>query len=320
MLVCDGGGSKSHAAVVSTTGHVLGVGVGAGSNAQVIGLPRAREVLDTTVTAALEQAGDVTLVHAGLYLAGLDLPIETALMREALASTSWLPPDAEFANDIRALLRAGTAEPEAVAVVCGTGTNAIGVRADGVTATFPALGSITGDWGGGWHLGERALWHAARAQDGRGPRTELVTAIPARLGLDTLDAVIEALHFGRLQSGVLGRLSHTVLVTAEAGDSVAGAIVDRQASEIALYVRAALDRLGLREAALPVVLGGGVIASRNPFLLSAVAREVATVAPRARIEFVHARPILGAGLLALERIGAGPAALAQAATDLARID
>ncbi|MFC7586672.1 hypothetical protein ACFQYP_25240 [Nonomuraea antimicrobica] len=37
-------------------------------------------------------------------------------------------------------------------------------------ARFPALGRISGDWGGGQGLAEEALWHAIRAEDGRARR------------------------------------------------------------------------------------------------------------------------------------------------------
>ncbi|CAM5710547.1 hypothetical protein SVIOM74S_09220 [Streptomyces violarus] len=46
---------------------------------------------------------------------------------------------------------------------------------------FPALGRISGDWGGGWALAEEALWHAARAQDGRGGPTALAPRPPGPL-------------------------------------------------------------------------------------------------------------------------------------------
>ena len=53
-----------------------------------------------------------------------------------------------------------------MAVVCGAGINCVGMRPDGRTARFPALGRFSGDWGGGWALAEEALYHAARAADG----------------------------------------------------------------------------------------------------------------------------------------------------------
>ena len=52
-------------------------------------------------------------------------------------------------NDTFAVLRAGTERGWGVAVVCGAGINCVGVSPDGRHARFPALGTITGDWGGG---------------------------------------------------------------------------------------------------------------------------------------------------------------------------
>jgi hypothetical protein len=105
----------------------------------------------------------------------------------------------EVRNDTFAILRAGVADPRGVAVVCGAGINCVGMRPDGRTARFPAIGRISGDWGGGWGLAEEALWFAARAEDGRGEPTELTRTLPAHFGLDSMYALIEALHLERIE-------------------------------------------------------------------------------------------------------------------------
>src|SRR6476619_3913157 len=88
-------------------------------------------------------------------------------------------------NDTFAVLRAGTERGWGVAVVCGAGINCVGVAPDGRQARFPALGSITGDWGGGYDVGLAAVSAAARSEDGRGARTTLEQAVPAYVGLST---------------------------------------------------------------------------------------------------------------------------------------
>ena len=143
------------------------------------------------------------------------------------------------------LLRAGTDEPNAVAVICGTGINAVGVRADGADVRFPSLGEISGDWGGGSGIGIAALWHAARDLDRRGPHTVLSGAIVAELGVPSIAALIEDLHFGRRATADLAMLTPMVLDAAEAGDAVARSIVERQAEEIAALVKACVLRLDL---------------------------------------------------------------------------
>ena len=101
-------------------------------------------------------------------------------------------------NDTFAVLRAGTARGWGVAVVCGAGINCVGVAPDGRHARFPALGAITGDWGGGYDVGMAAVYAAARSEDGRGPRTSLERAVPAHFGLETPSELAEAIHTGRI--------------------------------------------------------------------------------------------------------------------------
>ena len=88
----------------------------------------------------------------------------------------------------------GTARGWGVAVTCGAGINCVGVGRDGRQVRFPALGAITGDWGGGYDVGLAAVSAAARSEDGRGPRTSLEQAIPAHYGLRTPAQLAEAIH------------------------------------------------------------------------------------------------------------------------------
>ena len=215
LVAVDGGGSKTDVLVLDPDGTVLAHARGPGSCPQVIGVQPALDVIDGLVRSAL--AGRTDVARVGIYLSGLDLPVEIATFRAALQAVPWFTPDAAVVdNDTFALLRAGTASHEAVVVVCGTGINCVGRRSDGATARFPALGRISGDWGGGFELGEQAIWHAARALDGRGPATALADLVPAALGRPTMAAVIEDLHFGVLGHDDIAGLSPVVLAAAGA--------------------------------------------------------------------------------------------------------
>ena len=75
-------------------------------------------------------------------------------------------------NDTYAVLRAGTERGWGVAVVCGAGINASASRPTDAHVRFPALGAITGDWGGGYDVGmdgarrRGTLGGTARPEDG----------------------------------------------------------------------------------------------------------------------------------------------------------
>jgi hypothetical protein len=53
-----------------------------------------------------------------------------------------------------------------------------------------------------------------------------------------------------------------------------------------------------------IVLGGGVLAARQPLLPNPVLAGLASVAPQARTQIVRDPPVIGAALLALNQLGA----------------
>lgn len=302
IVAVDGGGSKTDAVALTRDGRLLGRSRGPGSSPHFAGLEASVAVVDALVR---EVAGNATVVQADLYLSGLDLPIELDRYRAALSGHDWAQRALVVDNDLFALLRAGTDEPDAIAVVCGTGINAIGVRSDGETVRFPSLGGISGDWGGGYGLGAEALWHAARAVDGRGPLTALVDGVSRALGVDDIPRLIEQLHLGEREASDLAVAAPAVFEAAAAGDPVAAALIDRQADEIVAFVRAIVKRLDLADRRFPVVLGGGLLDNAPPRLLDPIEAGLFRIAPDAHLSHVRHPPIVGAALLALTH--AGPA-------------
>jgi N-acetylglucosamine kinase-like BadF-type ATPase len=309
VLAVDGGGSKTDVVLVDTRGRVLAQTRGPSSQPQSLGVPAALAVLDELVERvrldARLPAGEPLADHAAVYLAGLDLPQETAAIEPALRSRGWAG-TLVLDNDTFAVLRAGTQAVDAVAVVCGTGINCVGRNAAGEQSRFAALGEVSGDWGGGWHLGQEALWHAVRADDGRGAPTLLQEAIAAHFDAPDALSVGIAIHLGDISSGQLGDLAPVVLATAARGDRIAGQLVDRLAAEIALLATVSMRRLDLLERPVDLVLGGGVARSRDPRLFDRLTHHVLDANPRTSLVVVDAAPVVGAVLLGLDALGATP--------------
>jgi N-acetylglucosamine kinase-like BadF-type ATPase len=254
---------------------------------------------------------------AVLLIAGLDFPDEEDAYRAEAKQRGWAT-DLVVGNDTFAVLRAGTERGWGIAVTCGTGMNCVGVGPDGRQVRFPALGAISGDaMDGAGALGLVAVSAAARSVDGRGPKTELERLVPAYFGLDSPVALARALEAGDIAGRRLGDLAPLVYAAAET-DAVAGEIVDRQAAEVVAFVRAAANRLEIADEEVDVVLGGSMLQSGNRRLLAAIEAGLRDVGPGLSAVVAGSRPIVGAVLTGLDRLGAAPDAHERAREEVDR--
>lgn len=303
FLAADGGNSKTDLILGTADGEILNLVRGPTTSPHVVGLAQAMDTLGDLVTEALSRVPRRTPVDLiAVYLAGADLPVEVARLEEAVAARRWAEKSI-VDNDCFALMRAGTSMPDAVGVVCGAGTNCVGRAADGRTARFPALGAISGDWGGGHDLAEHTLRLAARGEDGRGDPTALSAAVAAHFDRPTVEAVSIALHLGELPMSAVHELAPLLFEVAADGDEVAGRLVRRQAEEILAQHRAAAGRLGLLGAPHALVLGGGVLQARHPQLHDQVVSGAHEQAPKVQVSVLRTPPVVGAALLAVDALG-----------------
>jgi N-acetylglucosamine kinase-like BadF-type ATPase len=309
VLAIDAGNSKTDVAIVAVDGMVLGAARGSGFAPQQVGAEDAVAGLAPLVAEAAAQAGlspspGTRLVeHVSACLANADLPVEQQRLKQAIDAHGWGPSSA-VGNDTFALLRAGVEEPRGIAVVCGAGINCTGMLPDGRTVRFAALGRISGDWGGGGHLWQEAMWWAARAEDGRGDETGLRTALADYFDLPSMQALIEAIHLGVISPERCLELTPVLFETAEAGDRISAKIVRRQASEIVSMSVAAMNRLGVIDEPIDVLLGGGVLTAGHELLMRSIKTMLLIAAPLAVTKVVTTPPVVGAGLLGLDHIGA----------------
>src|SRR6185369_7398501 len=143
------------------------------------------------------------------------------------------------------------------------------------------------------------------------PATTLTPAVLRHFRLDTVAAVSEALHFGRIAPESLIELAPAVIAAARDGDAVAVALMDRLAGEVAGMAVTTLRRLRLLDRAAAVVLGGGVLARGGAALVDDVAGRIHDSAPLAEVSVLADPPVLGAALAGLDRVGATAAAHAR---------
>ena len=307
VLAIDGGNSKTDVALIGWDGTLLAALRGPGASHEYYGIDGALRRLGDLVLAVADKAGidgpGVVVPHISACLAGADLPEDEAALTAALLSGGWSQ-TAVAMNDTFAVLRGGVDEPWGVAVTCGAGINCVAVAPDGATARYLAYGTTTGDWGGGGGLSKAVMWHAMRGWDGRGPATALGDATAAHFGLASIRDVAVAVHKGVLAKSDLIQLTAVLFAVAAQGDQVARSLVERQAAEICVMAATAMRQLGMAPAGVPVVLGGGILASRDPLLLAEIDRQLAEAAPGATARLLDVPPVAGAALLGLDYVGA----------------
>ena len=305
LLAIDGGNSKTDLVYVSAAGELLGLARGPQSSPHQVGIDGCLDVLEGLRADAARAAGfeaPPVADAAAMLMAGVDFPSEEQALRQAVEPRGWAT-RVSIANDTFAVLRAGTERGWGVAVVCGAGINCVGVSPDGRHARFLSLGSITGDWGGGYDVGLAAVSAAARSADGRGEKTTLERAVPAYFGLAAPGELAEAIHQRRIAQRRVVELAPLVFAEAER-DAVAAEIVGRLADEVVALARAALTRLGLEQGSVEVLLGGGLLEAGDGRLLGAIEVGLREVGRSLVVRPAGAPPIVGAALLALDEIGA----------------
>jgi N-acetylglucosamine kinase-like BadF-type ATPase len=319
LIAVDGGASKTDLALLSGDGELLALARGPLSSPHYLGLDGSLNVLEKLLDQASDEAGlardDGPVAElAELLMAGVDFPSEVYELQRAAEARGWSSKTI-VDNDTFAVLRAGTEQGWGVAVVCGSGINCVGVSPDGRHARFPALGSITGDWGGGYDVGLAALIAAARSEDGRGPKTSLERAVPRHFGLSAPGELAEEIHRHRIADKRLAELPPVVF--REAGhDAVAAEIVGRLADEVVSMARVALERLELVSQPVEILLGGGLLRPGNGTLESAIAAGLREVGHKITVRNTESPPIVGAALLGLDELGAGSDAQARARSEL----
>jgi N-acetylglucosamine kinase-like BadF-type ATPase len=313
VLAVDGGNSKTDLALVRGDGAVLALVRGGPSSPHHLGIAGSIGVLRRLFDEAIALAGlDAPVVDVGrVLLAGLDLPVEEQRLHEAVAPLGWAR-DLVVANDTFAVLRAGTERGWGVAVVCGAGINCVGVGPDGRHARFPALGAISGDWGGGFDVGLAALSAAARSEDGRGRPTSLEQAVPAHFGLRAPSELAEAVHLDQIPLRRLVELAPVVFDEA-AADAVAAELVERLATEVVVLAQVALRRLDLEGRAVEVLLGGGLFQRADGSLVELIR---AGLSDDVTVRATAQPPIVGAALLGLDALRATPEAQARVRSEL----
>jgi N-acetylglucosamine kinase-like BadF-type ATPase len=306
ILGVDGGGRKTHAVVVDTSGVLLGAGTSGASNWEIVGIPDAIEAIGEAADRALSATGlgrgDMRAVVLGL--AGIDWPSDEVRLEEPIATLGF-GGERRLLNDAFVALRAGCPQPWGVVVISGTGTIAAGRDPAGNEYRTIGLGRVFGDYGSEFDVSELAVRAVADAYTGRGPSTMLTDLLCGRTGVATAEELLERIGRAdtRLRSPEVSNMAPLVLQATESGDLVARQILEEIGHALGESAGYVATRLGMEDLEFTVVLSGGLFRTPNRYLLDELELGARRSAPRASTSILSAPPVLGAALIALELAG-----------------
>jgi N-acetylglucosamine kinase len=296
VLGIDAGGTKTVCLLANDRGDILAEARGSGANLQVMGELGVEKVLHRVMEDAIRDH-DVGLEAICLGIAGVDRPRDAQAVQDIMRRIGHKT-HSVVVNDALIALVAGAGEQAGVVVVAGTGSIAYGRDADGRAARAGGWGYLLGDEGGGFWIGRAALSAVVRQFDERGPVTLLTDLVLEHMQLSTPAEVIHAIYDRGLQRHAIAGLAGVVQRATEAGDAVAGEILDRAASELAAATASVVTRLGMRGDLFPTILAGGIFQG-IPSLAAGLATRLAEVAPRSDVRRLEGEPARGAVTLAL---------------------
>ncbi|KAL5862749.1 hypothetical protein ACOSQ3_000263 [Xanthoceras sorbifolium] len=284
---------------------ILARAVAGCTNHNSVGEDAARETLEQVMADALSKSGSSRSAVRAVCLAvsGVNHPTDQQRilnwLREIFPSHVRL----YVHNDAVAALACGTmGKLHGCVLIAGTGTIAYGFTEDGREARAAGAGPILGDWGSGYGIAAQALTAVIRAYDGRGPHTMLTSNILRTLDLSSPDELI-GWTYADPSWARIAALVPVVVSCAEAGDEVANRILLDSVQELALSVKAVVQRLRLcgedGTDSFPLVMVGGVLEANKMWdigkeVINFISKEYSGAFPiRPKVE-----PAVGAALLA----------------------
>ncbi len=263
LIGIDGGGSKTRGVLVRGE-RLLSRAETGSTRLGVVGYGEATERLLNVIEELCDKAGiapeDVaatTIGLAGVWLEHEGKRFEHLLRmigRERRISLQYL----NITSDAAIALEGALAGSPGIVLIIGTGTIAIAKRYNGEVVRCGGWGIEIDDEGSGAWIGREALTAVARALDGRGPETALVSKMAELFPMfhpDEPRSLVAAFYEKEFDYPTLAPL---VQECAEAGDEVARQIIEQAVEHLLLMVRVLREKYFQQESTVLTSFLGGI--------------------------------------------------------------
>jgi N-acetylglucosamine kinase-like BadF-type ATPase len=308
VLGLDGGGTKTDCVLMDESQKVVSNGRSGPSNPLRVGFGGALHSICEAADGAIREAGltaaDIAAVCTGL--AGASQADAESKMRRLL-SQEFPKSVIHVCTDLELTLEAA-AEEDAVVLIAGTGSAAVGRHDDGRVARIGGHGPLLSDEGSAYDIGRRAAVQSMRDFD----RTQRDSQLGARI-LREMRVPGWAEFRVRATAApdeIFPRIFSVTAADAEAGNTSAQGILRDAARDLAGLVADLVERLQLQNRKFVLVKSGGML-GRSKYFDGQLAEFLQAAAPSAEVKDLALHPAEAAARIALrkfaeERNGTAP--------------
>lgn len=282
LLGVDGGGTKTRAVLADGDGRVIGEGIAGPSNPLRVGVAEAAKAVREATERACATAGvrRVEVSAAEVGLAGVKRADLRARMRDSLSVLGF--GTLEVVTDADIALYGATEGGAGLVIIAGTGSICCGLSPRGKRACAGGWGPIAGDEGSGSWIARRGLQAAAKATDGRGARTPLVSAACDYFKVTNPEDLALAIYAPNMTNQRIAGFARHVIEAARRRDAVSRLILTEAGRELGQAAVSVVRKLRLRRERFRVGYVGGVFAA-GELILAPLREELSAFAPRAEL-------------------------------------
>jgi len=259
FLGVDGGGTKTHVALMDEEGKVTCEGSSGPSNPLRVGVETAVTNIEKAINEACDRGSlsrsDISAATLGL--AGVRRRDVRQRVRDSFVERLGIK-RVEVVTDAEIALYATTLGKPGVVVIAGTGSVCLGKNADGQIAISGGWGPLAGDEGGGAGIAQQALHSVAKASDGRGAETKLTQYASEYFRASGPENLIVAIYSPQVDNMRIAGFAKFVIEAAGHGDQVATDILNDAGRELGMAACSVLERLELIGQKTPIGCVGSI--------------------------------------------------------------
>lgn len=233
-------------------------------------------------------------------VAGMDVPSEELTARQVFGEviSDYGLENFILVNDIVIALASGATQPNAVALIAGTGSNCYGRNDQGQEVRVGGMDYLLSDQGSGYEIGLNTLKAAVASFDGRINKSKIEEMICAHFQIKDIIELKEQVYNPTLSKSEVADLARLCQQAYEAGDGEAERILAEAVEGLVELVSTALRRLNLTEARVDLILVGGV--TKFSYIYQSLDEKLSQICPKLVMIRPDKEPVYGALRMALK--------------------